>query len=126
MSVQVTIDAAELDRLIARVALIVSEQVIASIQRGSVAPTTPAVTPVASIEEHRAARPIETARAAPRDIGITARQREILDGWRNRRALHDAIRAIVGHDVDVAGLSKYQASRILDELMPARAGGELR
>jgi len=123
LQLTVSLDVEQIDRLAARIALIVSEQLVSAMQRGA---QPAAAAPVAHLDERRSrveddSRPLRavTPSTSGRGSAITPRQLQILESWRNRRALEDAVFSVVGNDFDLADLSKAEASRVLDALTPA-------
>ena len=123
LQLTVTLDVEQIDRLAARIALIVSEQLVGAMQQAA---QPAAAAPVAHLDERRSrveddTRPLRAVSPSTsgRGSAITPRQLEILESWRNRRALEDAVFSVVGNDVDLADLSKAAASSILDALTPA-------
>ncbi len=120
LQLTVTLDVEQIDRLAARIALIFNEQMQQAAQ-----PAVAAAAPVAHLDERRSrveddTRPLRAVAPSTsgRGSAITPRQ-QILESWRNRRALEDAVFSVVGNDVDLADLSKAEASRVLDALTPA-------
>jgi len=125
LQLTVSLDVEQIDRLAARIALIVSEQLVGAMQRDA-QPALAAPAPVAHLDERRGrveddTRPLRavTPSTSGRGSAITPRQLQILESWRNRRALEDAVFSVVGNDVDLADLSKAEASRVIDALTPA-------
>ena len=120
MQLTVSLDVEQIDRLAARIALIFNEQM-----QQAAKPAVAAATAVAQLDERRSrveddTRPLRavTPSTSGRGSAITPRQLQILESWRNRRALEDAVFSVVGSDVELSDLSKTEASRILDTLTP--------
>lgn len=124
LQLTVSLDVEQIDRLAARIALIVSEQLVGAMQQAA-QPAVAAATPVVHLDERRSRgeddRPLRAVAPSTsgRESAITPRQLQILESWRNRRALEDAVFSVVGNDVDLADLSKAEASRVIDALTPA-------